>query len=70
MFKSKRNRITATCAFCFGVAFSLSAFANNCASCWDGCFAERRACRAEGHPASECQAIFNACGNICGCPIP
>lgn len=67
---NKRNRISATIAFCFGLAFSMNAFAASCAGCWDGCFADRRACRAAGQPASVCSANFNACGSACGCPIP
>lgn len=64
------NRVMAACAFCFGIAFSMSAFAAGCVDCWDGCFADRRACRAAGHPPSVCAANFNACGSVCGCPIP
>lgn len=67
---TQRNRATAVVAFCFGVAFSMSAFAASCSDCWDNCFAERRACRAAGHPAAVCAENFNACGNVCGCPIP
>jgi hypothetical protein len=70
MFKRKNHRILAMCAFCFGVAFSLSAFAATCEECWQSCFAQRVACRAAGTPASVCLINYNACGRACGCQIP
>lgn len=70
MLKNKNNRALALCAFCFGLAFSMSAFAAGCAECWDNCLSARLACRAAGNPPSVCIASYNACGRGCGCQIP
>ncbi|KWS03588.1 hypothetical protein AZ78_1136 [Lysobacter capsici AZ78] len=67
---SKSNRVMAACAFCFGLAFSMSAFAATCEECWQSCFAQRQICRAAGNPPSVCTANYNACGRRCGCQIP
>ncbi|SDY28357.1 hypothetical protein SAMN04487939_101627 [Lysobacter sp. yr284] len=74
MFATARRRASAAYlagfAFCFGLAFSLSASAVGCSDCWDRCFAERRECRQAGNPSAQCQENFQDCGNGCGCPIP
>ena len=69
MFRHTRRTLAAT-AFCFGLAFSLSALAAGCQECWDNCFAKRLQCRAAGNPVAVCTAAYQACGRGCGCPIP
>lgn len=71
MLATSRHRAPALIAFCFGVAFSLSAFANDvCQDCWDACFADRDACLAAGYPTGACVANFHTCALRCGCVIP
>lgn len=57
-------------AFCFGLAFSLSAFAGltpeQCTLCWQDCIARYDQCRAEGG-GSECFRERQRCVNACGC---
>lgn len=69
MFKHTRRTLAVT-AFCFGLAFSLSAFAASCEDCWNNCFSQRLACRAAGNPPAVCTANYQACGRGCGCQIP
>lgn len=71
MLTTSRHRVPALIAFCFGVAFSLSAFANDaCQDCWDACFADRDACLAAGYSSNVCYINFRHCALQCGCVIP
>lgn len=64
-------RRLASLAFCFGLAFSLSAFAGltpeQCALCWDDCNARAQLCREEGGTPGECGRERLRCVNACGC---
>ncbi|WP_223619381.1 hypothetical protein [Lysobacter sp. ESA13C] len=71
MLKRTTTKLFAICAFCFGMAFSLSAIGSGgCQSCWDACQAEFDYCIDAGYPAQNCQITWRSCGISCGCPIP
>lgn len=71
MLKRTTTKLFATCAFCFGMAFSLSAFGfGSCQSCWDGCQADFDYCVNAGYPEENCRITWRSCGISCGCPIP
>ncbi|MET4726300.1 hypothetical protein ABIE09_000071 [Lysobacter enzymogenes] len=69
MFASSRRVLAAT-AFCFGVAFSLSAFANACEDCYQNCLIQRSACRAAGTPQEQCLTAYAQCRHRCNCQLP
>ena len=69
--RARAARRLAGLAFCFGLAFSLSAFAGltpeQCAFCWDDCNARAELCRAEGGRPLDCGLERHRCVNACGC---
>lgn len=69
MFASSRRVLAAT-AFCFGVAFSLSAFANACEDCYQNCLIQRSACRAAGTTQEQCLTAYAQCRHRCNCQLP
>ncbi|QWP74737.1 hypothetical protein J5226_13780 [Lysobacter sp. K5869] len=69
MFKPTRRVLAAT-AFCFGLAFSLSAVATACEDCYRNCLVERSACRAAGTPSEQCLAAYAECRRLCNCRLP
>ncbi|MBX9403736.1 hypothetical protein K4L06_20715 [Lysobacter sp. BMK333-48F3] len=67
----RASKLLGICAFCFGAAFSMSAFgAGGCQSCWDNCQVQFDQCMDSGSPAYVCQTNWRHCGLSCGCDIP
>lgn len=65
----KRNRFAVAAAFCFGLAFSFAAFAQqDCTTCSDACYERYEQCNLDGLPFTYCKAELRACKRACGCP--
>lgn len=63
-----RNRFIVAAAFCFGVAFSFGAFAQqDCQSCTDDCYVQYDQCMSDGYPF--CKESLRACTRACGCQV-
>ncbi|SDY28336.1 hypothetical protein SAMN04487939_101626 [Lysobacter sp. yr284] len=66
MFKHARRTVVAT-AFCFGLAFSLGAFAQDeCQACIDDCYVQYEECLNTG---MFCKPALNRCTAACGCQV-
>jgi len=68
--RSRKLGLLAFAAMTFGFAFSMSAMAGVCNTCWNRCIAQFEACKQQYGDGWACTSQFTQCGKGCGCDMP